>query len=279
MISTILRLDTIITMSDQIIICILQMLFGFIVFFSIRYAIGRNLNETETQCYWPYIRGDLVKATRISLAMVSSVYMLTNVILASLLTWEIESWIPSLFQQIMFIQYIVEFCLLLLFKSAFSSRYVRFLAMHHSLCLAMFIIWFCLLSSKTIVVYSIYDLGLLVNVWGLSVIGPDMYEVWLYSAKPNSSGSKRRGKLEAMVGSIVSRALQIILGVMAYSYSFAWSHETQGNEHPKVWIMFTIPAVLMNGFDAYATFQSVKRTMKELHHLNTTNNNKSVTVV
>ena len=52
---------------------------------------------------------------------------------------------------------------------------------------------------------------------------------------------------------------------MIYSYSYAWSHKTQTSNHPKIWIMFVVPAILMNLFDINTTIKSVKRIMNEIN--------------
>jgi hypothetical protein len=81
----------------------------------------------------------------------------------------------------------------------------------------------------------------------------------------NTSSYIPRGDVEKLIGSILSRSIQISICVIVYVYGYQWSSIAQHDEHPKLWLMFTIPSLAMNFFDIRATYCSVIRQINNIN--------------
>lgn len=200
-----------------------------------------------------------IKATRIALWSMSMYYQLSNLILVSSLTWDVKVWIPALFQQLMFAQYIAESLILWIYNENFSSRFLKFIACHHCATLMIFLMWYCMMASGVIIVLDRYSIAISASVWNVAIIPIDINDIWL------NWSLEHRDRTKAIIGAIVSRSVQVCICLAIYSYAYAWSANTLGDQHPKLWLMFTCPSIAMNVLDIHATVNTVRQHLAKIY--------------
>jgi hypothetical protein len=153
----------------------------------------------------------LKRGIRTSFLLSSVFTRVVNLLLVSCFDFESFDWIPSVFQQIMLSNYLHEIYVIVRFKNSFSHNYLRFIAMHHIMALVIFLMWYCMGSSRFITIVNPRGVGIMATLWEVCTTPGLALDAWIAMTisnddTPTQKRFAQRDPFDIMIFKVVCRS-------------------------------------------------------------------------
>jgi hypothetical protein len=125
------------------------------------------------------------RGTRVAFLLSSVSTQALNFILTIVFNYQYTPWIPSVFQQVMFSNYLHEVYIILRYKQDFSKSYFRFITIHHAVAVCIFVMWYCMISSQVVIINNHQNVGIMATLWEVCSIPSVLVDAWIAATVSN----------------------------------------------------------------------------------------------